>query len=136
MPTRVKPGFHIVVSVVSVVRKKFIGQLQLYGNLPYKCSIQKKQQIQLFVRDRMNSICPMNFLRTTDTTDTTIWKPDLTFRGHVLNTACLQTVWRSVTSIKARWLEHQNTFGLGSSLSFEQTLKFPRRFESCLALMV
>ena len=59
-----KPGFHIVVSVVSVVsvvRKKFIGQLQIYGNLPYKCSIQKKRQIQLFVRDRMNSICPMNF---------------------------------------------------------------------------
>ena len=71
-------GFHIVVSVVSVVRKKFIGQLQLYGNLPCKCSIQKKRQIQLFVRDRMNSLCPMNFFRmtdTTDTTDTTIWKP-------------------------------------------------------------
>ena len=63
-----KPGFHIVVSVVSVVRKKFIGQIQLYGNLPYKCSIQKKRQIQLVVRDRMNSICPMNFFRTTDTT--------------------------------------------------------------------
>ena len=31
-----KPGFHIVVSVVSVVRKQFIGQIQLYGNLPYK----------------------------------------------------------------------------------------------------
>ena len=69
-----KPGFHIVVSVVSVERKKFIGQLQIYGNLPYKCSIQKKRQIQLFVRDRMNSICPMNFFRTTDTT---IWKPGL-----------------------------------------------------------
>ena len=41
----VKPGFHIivsVVSVVSVVRKKFIGQIKLYGNLPYKCSMQKK----------------------------------------------------------------------------------------------
>ena len=37
-----KPGFHIVVSVVSVVRKKFTGQIKLYGNLPYKCSIQKK----------------------------------------------------------------------------------------------
>ena len=72
----VKPGFHIVVSVVSVVRKKFIGQLQFNGNLPYKCSIQKKRQIQLFVRDRMNSICPMTFFRTTDTTDT-IWKPRL-----------------------------------------------------------
>ena len=42
------------------------------------CSIQKKPQIQLVVRDTMNSICPMNFFRTTgttDTTDTTIWKP-------------------------------------------------------------
>jgi len=76
-----KPCFHIVVFVVyvvSVVRKKFIGQIQLYGNLPYKCSIQQKREIQLVVRDRMNSICPMNFFRTTDTTDTTdttIWKP-------------------------------------------------------------
>ena len=77
-----KPGFHIVVSVVSVVGKKFIGQIQLYGNLPYKCSIQKKWQIQLVVRDRMNSIGPTNFFRTTDTTDTTtttIWKPGLNF---------------------------------------------------------
>ena len=73
-----KPGFHIVVSVVSVLRKKFIGQIQLYGNLPYNCSILQKRQIQLVVRDRMNSISPMNFFRTTDitdTTDTTIWKP-------------------------------------------------------------
>ena len=69
-----KPGFHIV---VSVVRKKFIGQIQLYGNLPYKCSIQKKRRIELVVPDRMNSICPINFFRTTDTTDTTIWKPGL-----------------------------------------------------------
>ena len=83
-----KPGFHIVVSVVSVmsvVRKKIIGQIQLYGNLQYKCSIQKKRQIQLVVRDRMNSICPMNFFRTTDTTDTTIWKPGLSR----LNSTCL-----------------------------------------------
>ena len=45
LTTCFKPGFHIVVSVVSVVsvvRKKFIGQIQLYGNLAYKCSIQKK----------------------------------------------------------------------------------------------
>ena len=43
--------------------------------------MQKKRQIQLVVRDRMNSICPMNFFRTTDTTDTTditIWKPGFT----------------------------------------------------------
>ena len=39
--------------------------------------LEKKRQIQLFVRDRMNFICPLNFFRTTDTTDTTIWKPGL-----------------------------------------------------------
>ena len=47
---QLKPGFHIVVSVVSVVsvvRKKFIGQIKLYGNLPYKCSIQKKYRYKL-----------------------------------------------------------------------------------------
>ena len=33
--------------------------------------------IQPVVRDRMNSIGPMNFFRTTDTTDTTMWKPGL-----------------------------------------------------------
>ena len=74
----VKPGFHIVVSVGP---KKFtIGQIQLYGNLPYNCSMQQKRQIQLVVRDRMDCICPMNLFRTTDTTDTTdttIWKPGL-----------------------------------------------------------
>ena len=83
---KVKPGFHIVVSVVSVVRKKFIGQIQLYGNLPYKCSMQKKRQIQVVVLDRMNSICPMNFFRTigtTDTTDTTIWNPGFIVQKHV-----------------------------------------------------
>ena len=71
LPCILKPGFHIVVSVVSVVsavRKKFIGQIQLYGNLPYKCSIQQRRQIQLVVRDRMNSICPLNFFRSTDMT--------------------------------------------------------------------
>ena len=47
----IKPGFHIVVSIVSVVRKKFIGRIQLYGNLPYNCSIQQKRPIQLVVRD-------------------------------------------------------------------------------------
>ena len=89
----VKPGFHIVVSVVSVmpvVRKKFIGQIYLYGNLLYKCSIQKKRQIQLAVRDRMNSICPLNFFRTMDTTDTTIWKPGLRLLQHVF----LQSIFR------------------------------------------
>ena len=44
----------------------------------------KKRQIQLVVRDRINSICPMNFFRTTDTRDTTditIWKPGLRVHG-------------------------------------------------------
>ena len=46
-------------------------------NAQYK----RNDNIQLFVRDRMNSICPMKFFRTTDTTDTTdttIWKPGFT----------------------------------------------------------
>ena len=36
--------------------------------------------------------------------------------------ACLQTVLRPVTLIKARWLKHGNIFGLGSSLSLDQTI--------------
>ena len=31
---------------------------------------------------RMNSICAMNFFRSTDTTDTTIWKPGFTEETH------------------------------------------------------
>ena len=41
------------------------------------------KRLQLVVQDRMNSICPMNFFRTTDTTDstdTTIWKPPFKLR--------------------------------------------------------
>ena len=97
----IKPGFHIfvsVVSVMSVVRKKFIGQKQLYGNLLYKCSIQQKREIQLVVRDRMNSICPMNFFRRTDTTDTTdtmsIWKPGLIFK--IMSVIWLRTPGRYI----------------------------------------
>ena len=103
-----KPGFHIV---VSVVRKKFVRyiqllacfsislylsylsheQIQLYENLPYKCSIQKKRQIQLVVRDRMNSmeirlkarfpylcicrICRVCRTKKIHRTDITLWKP-------------------------------------------------------------
>ena len=79
----------------------------------------------------MNSKSVQNKLECLSRVETRV-----TFRGHVPSTTCLQTLTRSVTSIKARWLEHQNTFGLGSSLSFKQTLTFPWRFESCLALMV
>ena len=64
-------------SICRVCRTKKIHRMQIYANLPYKCSIQKKRQIQLSLRDRMNSIYPTNFFRTTDTTDTTIWKPGL-----------------------------------------------------------
>ena len=32
----------------------------------------------------MNSICPMNFFRMTDTTDTTIWKPGLKVKNDML----------------------------------------------------
>ena len=56
--SHLKPGFHIVVSVVSVVsfvRKKITRLIQLYGNLPYNRSITQKRLIQLVVRDRMNS---------------------------------------------------------------------------------
>ena len=90
----IKPGFHIFVSVMSVVQKKFIGQKQLYRNLPYKCSIQQKREIQLVVRDRMNSICPMNFFRRTDTTDTMIWKPGLIFK--IMSVIWLRTPGRYV----------------------------------------
>ena len=33
----IKPGFHIVVSVVSVVRKKFIGQIKLTPSRTTSC---------------------------------------------------------------------------------------------------
>ena len=63
--------------ICRICRTKKIHRTDITLNLPYKCSIQKKRQIQLVVRDRMNSLCAMNFFRTTDTTDTTIWKPGL-----------------------------------------------------------
>ena len=76
------------------------------GNLPYKCSIQKKRQIQLVVQDRMNSICPMNFFRTTDTTettDTTIWKPGLSvselFREEIFKLVRLQVIGAKICGI-------------------------------------
>ena len=37
----------------------------------------KETSDHLFVLDIMNSICPVKFFRTTDTTDT-IWKPGFT----------------------------------------------------------
>ena len=104
-------GVHIVVSVVSVVRKKFIGQIQLYGNLTYKCSIQKKWQIQLVVKDRMNSISPMNFFRTTDTTDTTIWKPGLRFADKDVRLPEYTTAGH----VKSNRQEFKNTFSLMSN---------------------
>ena len=44
------------------------------ANAQYK----RNDRYKFVVRDRMNSIGPMNFFRTTDptdATDTTIWKP-------------------------------------------------------------
>ena len=54
-----KPGFHTVVSVVSaisVLSKKFLRQIQLYGNLTHNCPVQQIRQIQRVVRDRTDSI--------------------------------------------------------------------------------
>ena len=48
-----KPGFHIVASVVSVLSKIFLQQLQPYGNLTHNRPI---RQIQRVVRDRNDSI--------------------------------------------------------------------------------
>ena len=57
--------------------------------------------IQLVVRDRMNSICPMNCFRTTDTTDTTdttIWKPGFTHM-YIGRTTTLSTFIRYLSLI-------------------------------------
>ena len=80
-----KPGFHIVVSVVSVVcrTKKKIHRTDNNNFMETSrtdAQYKRNDIYTLVVRDRMNSICPMSFFRTTDTTDTTdttIWKPGL-----------------------------------------------------------
>ena len=41
----------------------------------------------------MNSIGPMNFFRTTDTTDTTIWKPGLRANAETLAPFLLALRW-------------------------------------------
>ena len=58
-----KPGFHIVVSVVSVVSvlsKKFLRQIQPYGNLTHN---RPRRQIQRVVRDRNDSISYIRYNR-------------------------------------------------------------------------
>ena len=76
-----KPGFHIVVSVVSVVsvvRKKFIGPIEFILSRTTSCICRFCCIEQLYGRFPYSCICPINFFRTkdtTDTTDTTIWKP-------------------------------------------------------------
>ena len=73
-----KPGYHIVVSVVSVVsvvRKKIIGQIEFILSCTTSCICCIEH---LYGRLQYSCICPMIFFRTTDatdTTDTTIWKP-------------------------------------------------------------
>ena len=75
-----KPGFHIVVSVVSVVsvvRKKFIGQIEFILSRTRSCICRFFCIEDLYGRFPESYICPKNFFHTTDTTDTTIWKPGL-----------------------------------------------------------
>ena len=55
--------------------------------------------MQLVVRDRMNSIGPMNFFRTTDTTDTTIWKPGFSFHNNQGGNAALMISVRELTLV-------------------------------------
>ena len=58
-PSWLKPGFHIVVSVVSVVSvlsKKFLRQIKPYGNLTHNRPIRQIRQIQHVLRDRNDSI--------------------------------------------------------------------------------
>ena len=89
--------------------------MQIYGNLPYKCSIQKKRQIQLFVRDIMNSICPTNFFRTTDTTDTTdntIWKPGFNLNCLVFPPRHLYLIQNVLWKVK-RLRRNQNWIDMG-----------------------
>ena len=79
----IKPGFHIVVfvvSVVSVVRKKFIGQIEFILSRTTSCIYRFFCIEHLYGRFPYSYIRPMNCFRTTDTTDTTdttIWKPGL-----------------------------------------------------------
>ena len=76
-----KPGFHIVVSVVSVVsvlRKKFIGWIEFTLSCRTSCICRFFCIEHLYGRFPKSCICPMNFFRTTDTTDTAIWKPGFT----------------------------------------------------------
>ena len=91
--------------------------MQIYGNLPYKCSIQKKRQIQLFVRDIMNSICPTNFFRTTDTTDTTdntIWKPGFNLNCLVFPPRHLYLIQNVLWKVK-RFRRNQNWIDMGEN---------------------
>ena len=81
-----KPGFHIVVSVVSVVsvvRKKFIEQIEIILSRTTSSICRFFCIEHLYRRFPYSCICPMNFFRTTDTTDTTdttTWKPGLNIR--------------------------------------------------------
>ena len=75
---RYKPDFHIVVSVasvVSVVRKNFIGQIEFILSRTTSCICRFCRIERLYGRFPQSCICRTNFFRTTDTTDTTIWKP-------------------------------------------------------------
>ena len=95
-----KPGFHIVVSVVSVVRKKFIGQIELILSPTKSCIC------CFFCIEHLYGRVPMNFFRTTDTTDTTIWKPGFSLKGNCFDIARHATDERLVSKkavLPCRW---------------------------------
>ena len=68
---------------MSVVRKKFIGPIQFILSQTTSCICRFCCIEHLYGRFPLSCIYPLNFFRTIDTTDTkdtTIWKPG--FRGH------------------------------------------------------
>ena len=55
--TKIKPGFHIVVSVVSVVRKKFIGQIEVVSvAFVREVSLKLYLSYKFFSYDRYNDM--------------------------------------------------------------------------------
>ena len=71
-------------------------------NAQYK----KTRQIQLVVRDRMNSICPMDFFRTTYTTDTTIWEPGFNISNYSIDRVKEVTFLGVILDEHLTWKSH------------------------------
>ena len=125
-----KPGFHIVVSVVSVVsvvRKKFIGQIEFILSRTTSCICRFFCIEHLYGRFPYSCICPMNFFRTTDTTDTTdttTWKPGL-------NVLTWDNYIRTRFSNKAR-RRKKKTFSSSFALLWVQTGAIAGLILSCM----